>query len=764
MSQLGYLDLVSSHNSELSDIWGWADGTGNEYAIVGINNGTSVVDVTDPANPIEVFYEPGMASIWRDIKTWNNHAYVTTEAQNGLLIIDLSTLPSNPNLAVTYYTGPLGNEWYSAHNLFIDENGICYIFGANRDNKGVIMLDLSDPINPIEIGSIDNWYTHDGVVRGDTLYMAHIEDGHMSIWDVSSKSSPVLLGQQFTPGNFAHNLWISDDADYIYTTDEISNGFIGEFDISDPTDIIQLDKIQSSPGMDVIPHNTHYMNDYTITSYYRDGVIIHDVSNKGNIVEVANFDTSPIYSGNGYNGCWGVYPWLPSGNIIASDIENGLYVLDVSYNRGCYLTGTITNSSTLAPINGASIEIMTTNIMDGSDISGSYASGIASAGNYDVIYSHPAYISDTMFGVSLLSAQTVVLDVQLDPIVTLNVVFEVIDAIDGITPVSDCQVVIKNNQFSNSGNTAPNGSIQFTNFYSGVYELFIGKWGYEGFCDLNFIVPDNDTTIKIFLDPGYEDLFNLDLGWMTSGNAPDGNWEIGKPNGTDFNGAFANPNEDSDDCGINAYVTGNGGGTAGNDDVDFGSVILTSPLMDLSGYTTPQIQFDYWWVNVSGQVAPNDTLQFIISDGTKDSLVTEILSSSSSSSWQSFSFSIPDFVDLTNSNQFTVQSADWQSNGGNIVEAAFDNFRIVESVGILNDMSANAYDVQIYPNPSTEYFTLKLDLSESVNIEVFDLSGRRVFKKNNCQSGTLIHVTIPGIYTLVIVGENEKWVKKIVKL
>ena len=182
MSELGYLDLVSSHNSDASDIWGYVDGSGNEYAIVGLNNGTSIVDVTNPANPVEIFFESGMNSIWRDIKTWNNHAYVTTEEPQGLLIIDLSTLPGNPNLTTTYYNGPAGNQWASAHNLFIDENGICYIFGANRGNGGAIMLDLTiDPMNPVEVGEVDNWYTHDGVARGDTLYMGHINDGYMSI-------------------------------------------------------------------------------------------------------------------------------------------------------------------------------------------------------------------------------------------------------------------------------------------------------------------------------------------------------------------------------------------------------------------------------------------------------------------------------------------------------------------------------------------------------------------------------------------------------
>ncbi len=386
MQQLGYLDLVSMHNSDLSDIWGWEDGSGNEYAIVGLHDGTSVVDVTDPANPVEVFYEPGMNSIWRDIKTYNGYAYVTTEAENGLLIIDLNTLPGNTNLSTYYYTDTSSNGWLSAHNLYIDENGICYIFGANRGNKGCIMFDLnSNPTNPTEIGEIDNWYVHDGMARGDTLYLANVSDGFMSIWDVSDVNNIQMLGQQTSIGSFTHNLWISDDGNYIYTTDEISDGYIGEYDISNFGNIIELDKIQSSPGDNVIPHNSHFINDYLVTSYYTDGVIIHDVSNKGNMVEVGKFDTSPNYSGDGFNGCWGVYPWLPSGNIIASDIEEGLYVLGMNYIRGCYLEGLVTDASNSSAINGATIEIISTTVTEQTSIVGQYAAGYVTAGSYDVV-------------------------------------------------------------------------------------------------------------------------------------------------------------------------------------------------------------------------------------------------------------------------------------------------------------------------------------------------------------------------------------------
>ena len=189
--------------SDLCDIWGWVDDQGNEYAIVGTNEGTSIFDLSNPAAPTEIFFEQGMNSIWRDVKTFGDYAYVTTEAQNGLLIIDLSPLPDSNNLTTYYYTGPSNAPWQKAHNLFIDDRGYAYIFGANRGVKGCIILDLNqDPTQPVEVADINNWYVHDGMVKGDTLYLANVSDG-FTIWDVSVPSNPVMIGQHGTLGAFA---------------------------------------------------------------------------------------------------------------------------------------------------------------------------------------------------------------------------------------------------------------------------------------------------------------------------------------------------------------------------------------------------------------------------------------------------------------------------------------------------------------------------------------------------------------------------------
>ncbi|MDB4710324.1 choice-of-anchor B family protein [Flavobacteriales bacterium] len=757
MQELGYLDLVSIHNSDLSDIWGWSNGN-QEYAIVGVNNGTSVVDVTNPANPTEVFYEPGMNSIWRDIKTYNGYAYVTTEAQNGLLIIDLNSLPGNSNLNTSYYTGPNSNQWESAHNLYIDENGICYIFGANRGNGGCIMLDLNtNPMNPSEVGEIDDWYVHDGVARGDTLYLAHITDGFMTMWDISSIGSPVMLGQQTTPGNFSHNLWMSDDGNYIYTTDEITNGYIGEYDITDPNNMTELDRIQSSPGMDVIPHNVHFIDDYIVSSYYRDGVVIHDVSNKGNMVEVGNFDTAPNLSGDGFNGCWGVYPWLPSGNIIASDIEKGLYVLGVSYQRGCFLEGEVTDLSNSSPINGASVEILGTSVVDQSSIIGEYATGYATAGTYDVVYSHPQYISDTLIGVFLANGLVNVQDVQLVPLqgFSLTVLTEnlLLNEIAGVA------VVIENDDFTFTGQTDVNGELVFNNFYPGSYNVYVGKWGFVEYCSNLELIDGSSLTYVVQLEEGYVDLFNLDLGWSVSGNAPDGVWERANPVGTNYQGDLCNPEDDSQDCGDKAYVTGNAGTNAGSDDVDQASTTITSPVISLNSGLNVNwfVQMELWWFNSGGNSAPNDSLRVQLSDGNNVSTILEYYSDASGMQWVPVNAQIDgSLFDISNL-KVSVSTADWQSSGGHLVEAGVDNFRITNNTIALNN---DAFYISVFPNPSNGvfYFNSNRDLD---SYKLYDLSGKllqsAVFSTNSIQ------INEKGVYVLVINGkEFNSITKKIV--
>tara|TARA_Y100000994_G_scaffold249344_1_gene260489 strand:- start:2627 stop:4540 length:1914 start_codon:yes stop_codon:yes gene_type:complete len=322
------MELISIYEYDeiINDIWGYAIND-NEYALVGTNDGFSVVDITNPQSPIEVFFIEGSTTIWRDIKTWQNYAYVVCDnCTDGLLIIDLNDMTGQ-----TYsFTTDFFNK---AHNIYIDENGYLYAFGGNP--YGAMILNLNyDPMNPTYEGEFDDYYLHDGMVRGDTLWGAAIQEGVFAIIDVNDKSNPSIKSSHPTSSNFTHNCWISNDGNTLFTTDEVSGAYIGAYDVSDIYNIENTDLIQSwSESNNVVPHNTHVIGHYLVTSYYRDGVTIIDASDPYNLVEVAYYDTSPQFEGEGFEGCWGAYPYLPSGLILATDRQNGLHILTTPYSE-----------------------------------------------------------------------------------------------------------------------------------------------------------------------------------------------------------------------------------------------------------------------------------------------------------------------------------------------------------------------------------------------------------------------------------------------
>ncbi|MEZ5083650.1 MAG: choice-of-anchor B family protein [Bacteroidales bacterium] len=408
MDQLGHL----SYNVDLSDVWGYVDENGNEYALVGTYNGLSIVDVTDPANPVEVFFKTGPNSIWRDIKTWGDYAYVSNEQDEGVLIVDLSPLPGT----ITTTTNFTGDDYpfSSIHNLYIDETGKLYIMGADNGQGGAIICDLTaDPMNPVELGRFNEFYLHDGMARGDTLWGAGIYGGILAAIDVSDPANPDIMGTVSTPSQFCHNAWVSDDGTHVFTTDEVSGGFIGAFNVEDLSNMYETDRVQSNPGSDVIPHNAHVLNDFIITSYYADGITVHDASNPSNLIEVANYDTSPNYSGSGYNGSWGAYPFLPSGNILASDIENGLHILSVEYLRASFLEGMVTDSISGNPLFNVEVEIVEAFLNTQTAFDGTYEFGMTISGTFDIQFSKAEYNTKVIEDVEIINGEITQLDVEL---------------------------------------------------------------------------------------------------------------------------------------------------------------------------------------------------------------------------------------------------------------------------------------------------------------------------------------------------------------
>ncbi|NNC83342.1 MAG: choice-of-anchor B family protein [Flavobacteriales bacterium] len=746
-----------TYSQSLSDIWGYTAPDGTEYAIVGVYDGVSVVSLADPANPTELFFFPGAGSTWRDIKTFDGYAYVTNETANGLAVIDLTGLPDE---ATAYDWAPnlsgLG-MLSSIHNIWIDEFGVAYLAGSNLNNGGMLYVDVATtPGDPIFIDAGPSIYSHDVFTRNNIMYSSEIYAGVFTIYDVTDKSNTQTLGSSPTEGAFTHNAWLSDDNTILYTTDEVPNAPVGAYDVSDPTDVQELDQYRpfETLGDGVIPHNVHVWQDWLIVSYYTDGCIILDGSNPTNLVEVGNFDTY-IPASTGFSGAWGAYPYLPSGLILISDIGNGMYVLEPNYVNACWLEGVITDATTEQGISGADISILGTIIFDESQAGGSYATGYAVAGSYDILIEKAGYESQTV-NVELVNGEITELNVALIPLESFSASGVVNNALTG-NGLGFAEVLIENSQFNYSVTADANGQVTLNGIFPGTYTVTAGSWGFVTQCETIELNEGNDS-FTIDLQQGYYDDFTFDFGWTATGNAPTGQWERAIPVGTEIGGQPSNPGADvNDDCSGYAYVTGNGGPPVGNDDVDDGEVILLSPSFFYSPVVPTTLSYSRWFVNAGGNGTPNDEMIIELTDGNTTVELENI--SNSSGSWQDASFILNDILSEAGLYSLRVTTSDG-SNTGHIVEGGLDAFYMETQATGVEELT-NAVQVQIAPNPSTSYFDLNISMTEKVEelqLVVVDALARQVESKilnTGMQTLRIGEDWTAGVYSVMLMQEGN---------
>lgn len=761
IEKLGQLN----YNNELSDIWSYNAPDGSEYALVGVSNGLSIVDVSAPENPTEVQFVSGINTTWRDIKTFQNYAYVTNEGGGGVLIVDLQFLPDS--VQHVNYRNAGDNTYTTAHNIYIDEAGFMYIAGHNISPGGVLMYDLNaTPMQPQLVGVYDANYCHDVFVRNNIMYTS--EGDQFAIVDITDKTNWQILGSHPTYG-YTHNAWLSDDGNTLFTTDETAGTWVVAWNIADPTDIKGLSRIQSSPGQNVIPHNTHVLNDYLVTSYYTDGVVIFDASEPDNLIQVANYDTAPDFSGRGFNGCWGTTPFLNSGNILASDIEQGLYILKPTYKRAARLKGIVTDSQSNNPINDVSVWLVNNGVLTETNINGVYATGLGIGERVDIQFSANGYFTlDT--AITLSNSITRELNVTLTRKPSFAMSLNVIDGND--TALENVNIFITNGELSYEQKTDKDGNVLIDVFYEGEYDVYAGKWGFYTQKLIENITPDNNS-LQTKLSEGYYDDFTFDFGWATDENqtANAGWWVRGIPIGTEFNGQFANVDVDvEDDFNDYCLITGNNGGQAGSDDVDGGSTIIESPDFEIDYWDNndvmPMLSYSVYFFNDGGQgnppPTPNDYFQLYLIDGKFEVLIDTI--STSSLGWLYNSINIKDFITSTNLEKLKLKLVCTDNSPGHIVEAAFDRFELTYT--IINDvadfnMYTNNIKVSTSNNPFSDriYFNfqpLNNNLLQKFDATIYNSLGLKVdnFKLTNTtmEWGS---TASSGIYHLIINDNNK---------
>merc|ERR1719469_61298 len=292
--------VTGSRTDEANDIWGWVDPRDQrEYAIIGLYTGTAYVDITDPVNPKYLGKLPlkrNGRSIWADIKVFGNHAFIVSEsASQGMQILDLSQLRDITEPKVLTETAHY-DKITSSHNIFINEDtGFAYLVGTRTCSGGLHMVDINDPLNPVFVGCYsDDEYTHQGWLTEDQKY-------------------------------FIFNDELDERGRRIPTTTYV-------VDVSDLDNLGTVNKYEAVTR--AIDHNLYVRGEYVFEANYRAGLRILKINDMAtaNFTEVGVFDIYPESDCNEFNGAWSNFPFFPSGNVIISGIEQGLYVVKPNLN------------------------------------------------------------------------------------------------------------------------------------------------------------------------------------------------------------------------------------------------------------------------------------------------------------------------------------------------------------------------------------------------------------------------------------------------
>ncbi len=342
--------------TEGNDSWGWVDSTTDkEYALMATDANVAFVDITDTTNPIYLGNVPTatVSSPWRDVKVYKDHAFIVADnaGNHGLQVFDLTRLRNVANPPETFTPDAHFTGFGSAHNVVINEtSGYAYIVGTNRAGTfagGPLFINIQNPLTPIDEGGFgEGGYSHDAQVitynGPDTDYtdreiLIGSNENEVVIADVTDKSNPVKISDiSYNNVGYTHQGWFTEDLNYFILGDETDERDIGNntrtivFDFSDlDAPSFHMDYFGAFTAID---HNGYVIGDTFYQASYRAGVRMIDISEIANstMTEIGFFDTHPENNGVGFDGAWNVYPYLPSGNIIISDIQKGLFVIKKS--------------------------------------------------------------------------------------------------------------------------------------------------------------------------------------------------------------------------------------------------------------------------------------------------------------------------------------------------------------------------------------------------------------------------------------------------
>lgn len=661
----GQLDFTSSNvnlmswlpldqldgGSSGSDCWGYTAPSGREYAIICTNVGTNWVEVTDPGAPSLVASIAGPpdtgGGLWHDVKTFGDNAYVVTEQSatgGGIQIFDMANIDSG---TVTLVNTIGGGCTSSTHNIAIDTtSGFLYRLGGSGSPcpgstpQGMVIYDLNaNPNNPPQVGLYTTRYVHDaqivvstrpGALNGRQLAFCAADNSsgggnaNLHILDVTNKASITTVAQgAYTQNSFSHQVWLTADQRYCYLNDELdesNNGFNTRtriFDVSNPASPVFLGFFSS--GVPAIDHNLYVHDGKIFEANYRSGLRVFDATVPTAPTVYGFFDTFDADDAAQFDGLWSNYPFFPSGTVIGSDFQGGLFVWRLGAPK---LTFAFPSGAPefLSPT-GASVQFEVNPNMVGDLMSGSVRF------HYQTNGGSFSEVTATPVGGNLFQANL---------------------------PAISCgtQVGFFLSAKSSDGATWSEPAAGSTQVFNAL--AAIGQT----------LVLDNDMETA--------------AGWtggVGGDTATTGTWTRGNPIGTG-----AQPEDDHSNPGTQCWFTGQGpvGGGLGDNDVDGGTTTLLSPVFSAAGLNDPVVSYWRWYSNSAGAGPGEDTFVIDISNngGTNWTNLETVGPTGLDvvGGWIQHTARIADFVTPTANMRLRFRASDLGT--GSIVEAAIDDFQV----------------------------------------------------------------------------------------
>lgn len=340
-----------------NETWGWTDPLDQrEYVILGLSSGVRFYAIDNPAQPEYIGFLPthSTSSLWRTFRVYQNYLFVGSEANNhGMQVFDLTRLRNPEVIPATFNADAHYSGFSRCHTLVIHEaSGLLFACGTNTFSGGLHVVDISNPLQPIIAGGYsDDGYTHEAQVvtyngpdqdyQGDIIVFCYNGNNPASLTIVNATDPSDIQTVSITNyagGAYCHQGWLTPDSRYLYMNDELDE-FNGAqentrtliWDMLDLDNPIYMGDFYGPTS--AIDHNLYIIGNLCLQSNYTAGFRVLDTRNTASlgISEVAYFDHFPAHDNPVFDGNWMNYPYFESGVIPLTDIDNGLFLVEVNF-------------------------------------------------------------------------------------------------------------------------------------------------------------------------------------------------------------------------------------------------------------------------------------------------------------------------------------------------------------------------------------------------------------------------------------------------